>query len=98
MTGQKPPTFRDALKKMESLDTAEEKQATLILSPQYLERFLLQGPEGYGSYCSELLSRIKVNGERKEPPCWIELQVETLSHVFLIASREAKPSVFIAVL
>ncbi|TWW72912.1 Unconventional myosin-VIIb [Takifugu flavidus] len=41
---------------------------------KYLERFLLQGPEGYGSYCSELLSRIKVNGERKEPPCWIELQ------------------------
>lgn len=83
MTGHKPPTFRDAL------DTAEEKQAKVILSPQYLERFLLQGPEGYGSYCSELLSRMRVNGERMEPPCWIELQVEMLSHVFFIVSQEA---------
>ncbi|CAF97644.1 unnamed protein product, partial [Tetraodon nigroviridis] len=41
---------------------------------EYLERFLLQGPNSYGTYCSERLSRIKANGERTELPCWIELQ------------------------
>uniref|UniRef100_H3CR28 Myosin VIIBb n=1 Tax=Tetraodon nigroviridis TaxID=99883 RepID=H3CR28_TETNG len=41
---------------------------------KYLERFLLQGPNSYGTYCSERLSRIKANGERTELPCWIELQ------------------------
>lgn len=55
-----------------------KQQFTVILLPQYLERFILKGPRGYGTYCSERLSRIKANGERKEPPCWIELQVEML--------------------
>ncbi|XP_076018235.1 unconventional myosin-VIIb-like [Genypterus blacodes] len=41
---------------------------------KYLESFLRRGPDGYGAYCTERLRRIKANGERKEPPCWIELQ------------------------
>lgn len=58
---------------------------TVILLPQYLERFLLKGPDGYGTYCSERLRRIKANGERTELPCWIELQVEMLPQVqFLV--------------
>ncbi|XP_070700920.1 unconventional myosin-VIIb-like [Pempheris klunzingeri] len=41
---------------------------------KYLERFVSRGPSGYGEYCSERLRRITANGERKELPCWIELQ------------------------
>ncbi|XP_071399121.1 unconventional myosin-VIIb-like [Centroberyx affinis] len=41
---------------------------------QYLESFLRRGPSGYGEYCAERLKRIVANGERREPPCWIELQ------------------------
>lgn len=43
---------------------------------QYLERFVRTGPSGYGAYCTERLHRIKENGERKELPCWHEIQVE----------------------
>lgn len=57
---------------------------TVLLFSQYLERFLLQGPNSYGTYCSERLSRIKANGERTELPCWIELQVEMLSRILLV--------------
>ncbi|XP_061746210.1 unconventional myosin-VIIb-like isoform X2 [Nerophis ophidion] len=41
---------------------------------KYLESFVRRGPNGYGEYCSKLLQRIQANGERKELPCWIELQ------------------------
>uniref|UniRef100_A0A8D3D1Y2 Myosin VIIBb n=1 Tax=Scophthalmus maximus TaxID=52904 RepID=A0A8D3D1Y2_SCOMX len=36
--------------------------------------FVRRGPSGYGAYCTERLRRIRANGERKELPCWIELQ------------------------
>ncbi|XP_068165927.1 unconventional myosin-VIIb-like [Antennarius striatus] len=41
---------------------------------KYLESFVLRGPDGYGAYCAERLRRIRTNGERKELPCWVELQ------------------------
>ncbi|KAM6918322.1 unconventional myosin-VIIb-like [Xenentodon cancila] len=41
---------------------------------KYLENFLQQGQQGYREYCTERLQRIRDNGERKELPCWIELQ------------------------
>uniref|UniRef100_A0A4W5PKL4 Myosin VIIB n=1 Tax=Hucho hucho TaxID=62062 RepID=A0A4W5PKL4_9TELE len=41
---------------------------------QYLESFLGRGPSSYGPYCAERLRRVVANGERGEPPCWIELQ------------------------
>ncbi|XP_012723887.2 unconventional myosin-VIIa [Fundulus heteroclitus] len=40
----------------------------------YLRKFLRRGPNGYREYCTERLDRIIANGERKELPCWIELQ------------------------
>lgn len=45
--------------------------------PQFLESFVRRGPNGYEAYCAERLRRIKANGERKEVPCWIEIEVET---------------------
>ncbi|KAM9845449.1 unconventional myosin-VIIa-like [Aulostomus maculatus] len=41
---------------------------------KYLENFVCRGPRGFGPYCSERLQRVLTNGERKELPCWIELQ------------------------
>ncbi|XP_018532939.1 unconventional myosin-VIIa isoform X2 [Lates calcarifer] len=41
---------------------------------KYLESFVRKGPSAYGAYCTERLRRIIANGERKELPCWIELQ------------------------
>ncbi|KAG7227320.1 hypothetical protein INR49_000324 [Caranx melampygus] len=41
---------------------------------QYLESFLHRGPKDYGEYCLERLHRTIANGERKELPCWIELE------------------------
>ncbi|XP_071348422.1 unconventional myosin-VIIa-like isoform X2 [Trachinotus anak] len=41
---------------------------------KYLESFSHRGPSGYGVYCVERLHRIIANGERKELPCWLELQ------------------------
>ncbi|XP_074506568.1 unconventional myosin-VIIb-like isoform X1 [Sebastes fasciatus] len=41
---------------------------------EYLESFVRKGPSGYGEYCTERLRRIVLNRERKELPCWIELQ------------------------
>uniref|UniRef100_A0A3B5B673 FERM domain-containing protein n=1 Tax=Stegastes partitus TaxID=144197 RepID=A0A3B5B673_9TELE len=32
------------------------------------------GPQGYKQYCSNRLQRVIANGERKELPCWVELQ------------------------
>uniref|UniRef100_A0A3Q2YWP2 Unconventional myosin-VIIa-like n=1 Tax=Hippocampus comes TaxID=109280 RepID=A0A3Q2YWP2_HIPCM len=41
---------------------------------KYLETFIRRGPNGYAEYCMERLHRIQANGERKELPCWMELQ------------------------
>ncbi|XP_061653732.1 unconventional myosin-VIIa-like [Phyllopteryx taeniolatus] len=41
---------------------------------KYLESFVRRGPNGYAEYCRKRLHRIKANGERKELPCWLELQ------------------------
>ncbi|XP_044074657.1 unconventional myosin-VIIb-like [Siniperca chuatsi] len=41
---------------------------------KYLKSFVRKGPNGYGAYCTDRLCRIKANGERKELPCWVELQ------------------------
>lgn len=41
---------------------------------KYLEAFVRKGPDGYGDYCAERLRRLMANGERKEVPCWIELE------------------------
>ncbi|KAL0966745.1 hypothetical protein UPYG_G00299630 [Umbra pygmaea] len=41
---------------------------------QYLESFLRISTSSYGPYCADRLCRIVANGERGEPPCWIELQ------------------------
>ncbi len=49
---------------------------------QCLESFVQRGPDGYAKYCTERLSRIKSNGERKEVPCWLEIKVQTLKHHF----------------
>uniref|UniRef100_A0A673HGU3 Unconventional myosin-VIIa-like n=1 Tax=Sinocyclocheilus rhinocerous TaxID=307959 RepID=A0A673HGU3_9TELE len=37
--------------------------------------FIHYGPSEYSSYCAERLRRTLANGERSEPPCWVELQV-----------------------
>ncbi|XP_022050985.2 unconventional myosin-VIIb-like [Acanthochromis polyacanthus] len=39
-----------------------------------LEKFISKGPRAYREYCSNRLQRIVANGERKELPCWVELQ------------------------
>uniref|UniRef100_A0A3B3D6D1 Myosin VIIBb n=1 Tax=Oryzias melastigma TaxID=30732 RepID=A0A3B3D6D1_ORYME len=44
------------------------------LLSQYLEKFLQRGQQGYKEYCTKRLQRIVANGERKELPCWLELQ------------------------
>ncbi|XP_028987944.1 unconventional myosin-VIIa-like [Betta splendens] len=59
---------------------------------QYLERFLRRGPNGYNVYCTERLHRTIANGERRELPCWIELQaarsIEPIhKHVTLMDGR-----------
>ncbi|XP_069020490.1 unconventional myosin-VIIa-like [Embiotoca jacksoni] len=41
---------------------------------KYLESFISRGPIGYREHCTKRLRRILANGERKELPCWIELQ------------------------
>ncbi|XP_072219091.1 unconventional myosin-VIIb-like [Leuresthes tenuis] len=41
---------------------------------KYLENFLRKGQGGYREYCIKRFHRIMANGERKELPCWIELQ------------------------
>ncbi|XP_041849279.1 unconventional myosin-VIIa-like [Melanotaenia boesemani] len=41
---------------------------------KYLENFLRRAPRGFKEYCTERLRRVVANGERKELPCWIELQ------------------------
>lgn len=41
-----------------------------------MEAFVRKGPNGYGDYCAERLRRLMANGERKEVPCWIELEVK----------------------
>uniref|UniRef100_A0A8C1LDQ7 Myosin VIIBb n=1 Tax=Cyprinus carpio TaxID=7962 RepID=A0A8C1LDQ7_CYPCA len=42
---------------------------------KYLQSFIRYGPSEYSSYCAERLQRTLANGERSEPPCWVELQV-----------------------
>lgn len=41
-----------------------------------MEAFVRKGPDGYGDYCAERLRRLMANGERKEVPCWLELEVK----------------------
>ncbi|XP_061696486.1 unconventional myosin-VIIa-like isoform X2 [Syngnathoides biaculeatus] len=41
---------------------------------EFLQDFVRRGPDGYAEYCSRRLDRIRANGERKELPCWLELQ------------------------
>lgn len=41
---------------------------------KYLDSFVRRGPNGYREYCTERLHRVIANGERKELPCWIELE------------------------
>uniref|UniRef100_A0A673HEW7 Unconventional myosin-VIIa-like n=1 Tax=Sinocyclocheilus rhinocerous TaxID=307959 RepID=A0A673HEW7_9TELE len=41
---------------------------------KYLQSFIHYGPSEYSSYCAERLRRTLANGERSEPPCWVELQ------------------------
>ncbi|XP_016133906.1 unconventional myosin-VIIa-like [Sinocyclocheilus grahami] len=41
---------------------------------KYLQSFIRYGPSEYSSYCAERLRRTLANGERSEPPCWVELQ------------------------
>lgn len=43
---------------------------------QYLEKFLQRGQQDYKVYCTKRLQRIVANGERRELPCWMELQVK----------------------
>ncbi|KAM9469253.1 unconventional myosin-VIIa [Clarias gariepinus] len=40
---------------------------------QYVEHFIHRGPAEFSSSCAERLQRTLTNGERKEVPCWIEL-------------------------
>uniref|UniRef100_H2M010 Uncharacterized protein n=1 Tax=Oryzias latipes TaxID=8090 RepID=H2M010_ORYLA len=42
----------------------------------YLEKFLQRGQQDYKVYCTKRLQRIVANGERRELPCWMELQVK----------------------
>uniref|UniRef100_A0A3Q1B715 Myosin VIIBb n=1 Tax=Amphiprion ocellaris TaxID=80972 RepID=A0A3Q1B715_AMPOC len=39
-----------------------------------LENFISKGLRDYKEYCSNRLYRVIANGERKELPCWVELQ------------------------
>ncbi|CAM4593667.1 unnamed protein product [Leuciscus chuanchicus] len=52
---------------------------------KYLESFIHHGPSEYSSSCAERLRRTLANGERSEPPCWIELQsVETKNPIAVV--------------
>uniref|UniRef100_A0A672MWX5 Unconventional myosin-VIIa-like n=1 Tax=Sinocyclocheilus grahami TaxID=75366 RepID=A0A672MWX5_SINGR len=54
---------------------------------QYLQSFICYGPSEYSSYCSERLRRTLANGERSEPPCWVELQsVENKKPITVVVS------------
>ncbi|XP_051719592.1 unconventional myosin-VIIa [Ctenopharyngodon idella] len=54
---------------------------------KYLDSFICHGPSEYSSYCAERLRRTLANGERSEPPCWIELQsVETKNPIAVVVS------------
>ncbi|KAI5099410.1 unconventional myosin-VIIa isoform X2 [Silurus meridionalis] len=44
------------------------------LLTRYLKHFIHHGPAEFSSSCAERLQRTLTNGERKEVPCWIELQ------------------------
>ncbi|XP_073705873.1 unconventional myosin-VIIb [Garra rufa] len=41
---------------------------------KYLQSFIRYGPNEFSSHCEERLRRTLANGERSEPPCWVELQ------------------------
>ncbi|XP_016348660.1 unconventional myosin-VIIa-like [Sinocyclocheilus anshuiensis] len=54
---------------------------------KYLQSFICYGPSEYSSYCSERLRRTLANGERSEPPCWVELQsVENKKPITVVVS------------
>uniref|UniRef100_A0A8B9I1W9 Myosin VIIBb n=1 Tax=Astyanax mexicanus TaxID=7994 RepID=A0A8B9I1W9_ASTMX len=44
------------------------------LFTKYLENFIRRGRSEYSANCAERLQRTLRNGERNEPPCWIELR------------------------
>ncbi|XP_072547051.1 unconventional myosin-VIIb [Salminus brasiliensis] len=44
------------------------------LLTKYLQSFIRRGSSEYSSNCAERLQRTLENGERNEPPCWIELR------------------------
>jgi myosin-7 len=41
---------------------------------KYLRCFISEGPPGYAPYCEERLRRTILNGNRHQPPSWLELQ------------------------
>lgn len=51
----------------------------------HLQSFIRRGPSEYSSYCAERLRRTLANGERNEPPCWIELQAVETKNPMLVA-------------
>nr|CAD7412222.1 unnamed protein product [Timema cristinae] len=42
---------------------------------EYLRAFIREGPRGYAPYCEQRLDRTFHNGTRKQPPSWVELQL-----------------------
>jgi myosin VIIa len=42
---------------------------------KYLQNYILNGPGNYPRYCYDRLSRTIMNGQRTQPPSWLELQV-----------------------
>ena len=41
---------------------------------KYLYQFIKRGPPGYAPFCDERLRRTFMNGNRTQPPSWLELQ------------------------
>ncbi|XP_069006967.1 unconventional myosin-VIIa [Embiotoca jacksoni] len=41
---------------------------------KYLQSFIRSAPGGYATYCAERLRRTAMNGQRGEPPTWLELE------------------------
>ncbi|XP_066533908.1 unconventional myosin-VIIa [Hoplias malabaricus] len=44
------------------------------LLTEYLQSFIRRGPNDFSSSCAKRLQRTLANGERNEPPCYIELR------------------------
>ncbi|XP_022527923.2 unconventional myosin-VIIb [Astyanax mexicanus] len=57
------------------------------LFTKYLENFIRRGRSEYSANCAERLQRTLRNGERNEPPCWIELRaVEKNEHMVVVVT------------